>query len=470
MIVAVLAATVGLVGAGYLPARVIVRRPLAAAVLAPLMTGLLAAVAGTATVLTSSSPRPWAIASLGGANLAVVALGLRRPVDRTRDDHQRLRIVLACVLALPLLALAQPSAEFDAHSIWFARAQWYATGGTAAHEIFSNDTSWPTPDYPPLVPASAGVLAAAVGRDPSWDFDQSVTALLGYAAMVWLAWLLLDMAGKREQAWAWATGGLLVSLALCARSRLGFSDGYADFLCAAAATAGAVGLVVREPKGRDVGVPLVLLAVAMLTKNEGASVALTAIAFGAVLHRRVLTRRSWLALAAVAAVPVGWRVVVSVLGARSYLTAEGNLSRALGDPLETLGRVDGSIGPMAKRIAVMGALALVVTVVGTAAGSDTDRRTLLRRLGPLWVMATVSFAATLAVYLLAPFRLEWFVPTSVDRATLMVNGLLATIAAVGALTLVTSNPPLRSGRPDSASPEDIDAAAARTSRATVSPE
>jgi hypothetical protein len=154
MYIAVVAAV--LVALGYFPARLLTRTSTAAYLASPLMAGLVVTVLSLVCVLAGLSMR---LAVIGAV---VVAIGSGVRVVRRRSRRRtRAESASPSVLLLPaggLVAFAtvlRPPVAWDARSIWWFHAKWFAQGGAAVVDAMRNPAfSFSHPDYPPFAPAT----------------------------------------------------------------------------------------------------------------------------------------------------------------------------------------------------------------------------------------------------------------------------------------------------------------------------
>lgn len=308
-----------------------------------------AAVAGSLYFLSHAcgvplrAPAVWATAAapvaagLAAAIVRRIAAGAALPArqDRLRGGFPRRLSVwvrdlggplqAGCVLAAALICLgvlaeaaSNPVHDWDGRITWSAQARYIRAEGTVDASVL-RDSRWyiSHPQYPLLLPVAQVAALEAFAAGPDSHLQRAI-----YAAF-FPALLLVVYDGARRSAGRTAAG--LVVLAAAAVPFFTFGEGgafstYSDLPLAC--FYGAAGVVLLAPRPRPAcGLAAgLLLAAAVLTKNEGSLLAILALAIGwrAGLRRRggrragLLPRSPELRRFAAAAVPVALAVALLV--------------------------------------------------------------------------------------------------------------------------------------------------------------
>src|SRR5690606_31697288 len=252
-----------LVVAGLPLAFALTRRVLYAMVLAPLVCALLATVAVMVMLVVGGSLWVWlAVVYALQAVLAVVLLrAAMAPVEHgTTADV----LWLAVPLLPPAATAIGPPIGWDAHSIWWLHAGYFARGGEVARQAMSEPgLAFSHPDYPPLPSAPVAAVWQVFGA-ADFHVARAVSATITLSAIVLLAFAVRRALGFAPPLAA-RLAGVLVALACWATDPVTVTAGYSDALWAAAFVAGALPLLLGQAaRPVDVG----LLAVAALSKNE----------------------------------------------------------------------------------------------------------------------------------------------------------------------------------------------------------
>ena len=422
------AAVLLVIAAGYPLALLVTRRYLLAAVVAPLVTGVTAALAVVAMLVVGGDLLLW-LATLLIAQYALVAWRLRRP--GTPMPHATWVDVLCVVLPLlPAAALVfSPAVLWDSHSIWWTHAAYFAQGGAFARRDMADFAYYNShPDYPPLASA---VVAGAWRVLPGYSFTvaQFVSTTLTVSAVCTLGCAVRQVTGRAPVAVS-RLAAVVVALAAWGTAPYAVASGYSDQLWAAALVAGATLLLLGERPLARPALPVLLLAVAGLTKNEALLPVLVVAALASLRGRREL-RRAWpVWLPAVAG--VGWVLLARALGAKSDVAANtgiGGIGRVASDSV-VLDRVPATLHGLWSMVGLLVAAALAVALLGWA-GLRRERRAL--RLGSdlwLWAVAVPYTASLVFIYATSTsVGLSWYLSTSLDRVTVPVE-LLAILSVV----------------------------------------
>jgi len=398
-----------LVVAGLPLAFALTRRVLYAMVLAPLVCALLATVAVMVMLVVGGSLWVWlAVVYALQAVLAVVLLrAAMAPVEHgTTADV----LWLAVPLLPPAATAIGPPIGWDAHSIWWLHAGYFARGGEVARQAMSEPgLAFSHPDYPPLPSAPVAAVWQVFGA-ADFHVARAVSATITLSAIVLLAFAVRRALGFAPPLAA-RLAGVLVALACWATDPVTVTAGYSDALWAAAFVAGALPLLLGQAaRPVDVG----LLAVAALSKNE-AFLAVVTLAVLLTVFRRP-TRRWWLPWLPVAA-GGSWALLSRVLGAASDLQGEGRFAELLTlDPA-----VWERLAPTVRALwAVVGnvlTVAVVVALLGAMALRGDRRRLGLGGDGWLWSVAAGYALLLVLAYLISPHDIDWHLRTSVARVS-----------------------------------------------------
>lgn len=207
---------------------------------------------------------------------------------RRRNPWQTLAILAVAAVCLGPLAssLAAPLADWDGRMTWGPLASYIRHEGTVDASVLRDDHWWVIhPRYPPLLPLVQAVVQETLGAG---EDEQDFRA---FYAVFLVALLLVVLDGARR-----AAGPVAATLTtLCAALPPFFSYGgggatsaYSDLPLAGFYGGGAVLLLMAQPSPASGFAAGCLLAGAVLTKNEGAPLAVAALLLAAV---RLLRRR-----------------------------------------------------------------------------------------------------------------------------------------------------------------------------------
>lgn len=401
-----------LVGGGYLPALVLSRDPVLAVVLAPAASAVLGTLAAVAATASRTPLAPWVVLFTTGASAAAVLLCRRRGlvIERRIQPVQLLLPVLAAAACMVMVRRAP--IDWDARSIWFFHAHWFASGGDAVAASLQNPALvFSHPDYPVLVPGAVAFFWWLLSpRD--LELGQMVISLL-VASMITLLGVAVQAASSATNRIVSGLIGAAVVLAAYGIGGPTTTNGYADSLWSAALVAAAIALLVAPPSSAATAIGALGLLVATLTKNEGLSVGL-AVAVLHVVRRR--DRRS--ALLAVSLVPaLLWMALARAHGAENDLMQPELIEAMLRGRPEVWDR----LGPAVERIWAYCKHDLRWSAGIAVAGLLLLRRERRRTVGPalyLWLAGAAAISAVLVAYLISPHDLTWHLDTSVDRTTI----------------------------------------------------
>jgi dolichol-phosphate hexosyltransferase len=448
-------ALVLLVAAGAPTAYVLTRRPLLSAVLAPLVTALTASLGAILMLLVGGRMIWWTgaliVAQYAAAPLLIRRTGGMRPLPYgSRADV----FWYVAPLVPPFTMVLAPPVQFDANSIWWLHAIYLSKSADVARTSMAGPLFFNThPDYPPLASAPVGVIFNVLGYE--LRLAQFTSSVITFAAIAMLSYAVRAVTAGTVTAGAVTAGtataggvrtwisrlaGVLVALSMWGQAEWGVAGGMSDAPWTAAFVAGAVLLLLRDrpfgPPLIPAAVPLLLLSVAALTKNEGLVAVVVVAALVLVRERRHLRR------ALLVAVPVlagaAWSVVARLVGAKSDLADRFPLLFT-GD-IEILDRLGPSRAAVQEQVGRAVVLGLVVAVLG-AVFLGGRRRAL--KIGSdlwLWIVIGVYTTVLLTTYVVSPYDLKWHLPTSIDRATLPILVMTCASVAVWGATAASRHP------------------------------
>jgi hypothetical protein len=249
-------------------------------------------------------------AGLAAAVRLLVLRRWREPAPRTaRRPLWTLGWVGLCLLAVLVSsaalasALSHPLEDWDGRMTWTAQAIFVRDAGTVDAEILKSPKSFVShPRYPLLMPLAQIAALEAAGSD-----DERVVRVV-YAMFFPALVLLVLEAGRR---WAGPRAALLTALALLTVPWIPFdreggaTGAYSDLPLACFFGGGLLLLLRGRPRASDGVAAGLLLAAALLTKNEGLPEVLIALALagwsaGAALLRHRRSGRSRLLATALA--------------------------------------------------------------------------------------------------------------------------------------------------------------------------
>ncbi|MFI6760007.1 hypothetical protein ACIBF5_12805 [Micromonospora sp. NPDC050417] len=437
--------------AGFPLALALTRAPLLALVIAPLISTLTSAAATILMLLLDGPLLLWTVALLL-AQYALIPILRKRVVELLPYGSWADVLWLVGPLLPPLLLVLDLPMKWDSHSIWWLHAAYFTKGGEVARAAIENPTyAFSHTDYPPLPSAPVAAVWAVL---PDYDFyvAQFVSALVTFSAIVVLAYAVRRATGAAP-AGVSRLAGVAVGLAAWSVAWQNVSGGYSDALWAAAFVAGAVLLLFAADGLTRPTLPLLLLTVAGLSKNEGFVTVVVLAALVTVKERRNLRLawRVWLPVAA----GLSWSLIARLLGAQSDLVAGGQFHQLLtADPVMldrfqqifvAMARISGPIVAISLGVALLGVLFLRRARRELGIGSD------------LWLWAVnVAYAASLVLtYLITPHDLTWHLGSSVDRVSLpLILMACASAACWGAAAVGrrAANPGRRGGRRPGRSP------------------
>ncbi len=310
-----------LVGLGYLPARLITGSRVWSLLVAPITAALLVGVVGTVGVVLRLSVAFTAVASIALSVAAGIPVLRSLRARRGGGRESWAPLLFPAAGLFPFLTVRRAPVDWDARSIWWFHARWFAAGGAQVADAMRNPVfAFSHPDYPPLAPATNGVLWWLGGTE-SLKQAQLVTAVLTLSAIATLAFACWYAVRRILPAWVAALAGLVMVAAAYGTSWAGASgtaaatNGYVDALWAAAFAAGCVFVLACRPSPTVLRWGALCLAVAALTKNEGLLAVVLVV--GLALARYRFGRLALVWLLGALAPGVTWLAVAHAIGAPS---------------------------------------------------------------------------------------------------------------------------------------------------------
>jgi hypothetical protein len=432
---------------GALPSMALAGPRLVTVALAPLAGAVLAGVAAMGCIAVGGTMLSWFVVL--AVIVAVVSVAwwwqhrrqdtpIEKPGRAPVTDHVVVGLGLLAVVGMSawsLRTLRSPTVGFDTRAIWFLHAGWYNEGHTAALAALRNPVLVIShAPYPPLLSAAVALSWRVTGNS-SDRLGVVVVALLNACVVMVAAWALVEATrgGLDRLRPTGATGSGLLALlgpviaggaVLCAFGVMGpyATNGYADPLWAMAAVgAMAYGLILPCTR-RNLGVTLLLIAVAGLTKTEGIYVALALVVLVTVrafatIRRRAPETRGWLL----------WRpVVVGLialfgLGLWPLMTKALHMSKNANTSGVRIGsylfRAHHTVSSMAPYLHVV-LWSIPVAVVGGLFLSPVRRSMALGHDLWAWLAFGMGTALLLGAYVTGPGDVTLWLLTSVDRTTI----------------------------------------------------
>ncbi|MET8090979.1 hypothetical protein [Micromonospora sp. NPDC005220] len=414
-------AVLALLAAGFPLAFAVLRSPFLALLLAPLVAALLSTVA-VVLMLIVGGPLPLWIAVVLAAGAACAWWLSRRPGEPARYGGWSHALLIALPLLPPCLMIFEPASRWDAHSIWWLHAGYLANGSEYARATIGSPAFvFSHTDYPPL--ASAPVAAVWSVVEPDFRTAQLVGALVTVSAVAMLVYLVRRALSRVSARVGWALA-IAVGLATWSNVPYAVTGGLADALWSAAFAGAVVALLLSPDPLRRPLLPLLLLTVAALTKNEGL-IAAAGLAVLVTVRARADLRRAalvWLPVLAGGA----WAVLARLLDAQSDIT-NGSSGGQGADVVE---RLQFTIAALWDVVGLVLVGAAVVALLGTLFLSGRRRAAGLAADGWVWAANGYYLAVLIVTYLTGPNDIQWWLATSVQRVTLPVL-LLAAVSLAG---------------------------------------
>ncbi|PYQ66544.1 MAG: hypothetical protein DMF53_03400 [Acidobacteria bacterium] len=216
----------------------------------------------------------------------------RAPAPRTARPLWTLALSLLAVLVSAAVlgdALTRPLEDWDGRMTWTAQAMFVRDAGTVDAGVLRFPKSFIShPRYPLLMPLAQIAALEAAGSD-----DERIVRVV-YALFFPALVLLVLEAGRR---WAGSRAALLTALALLTIPWIPFdpeggaAGAYSDLPLACFFGGGLLLLLRGRPRASDGVAAGLLLAAALLTKNEGLPEVLIALALAALSAGLALLRR-----------------------------------------------------------------------------------------------------------------------------------------------------------------------------------
>ncbi|MCG5440414.1 hypothetical protein [Micromonospora foliorum] len=414
-------AVLALLVAGFPLAFAILRSPFLALLLAPLVAALLSTVA-VLLMLVVGGPLPLWIAVVLAAAAGCAWWLSRRPGEPVPYGGWSHALLIALPLLPPCFMIFEPPYQWDAHSIWWLHAGYFAHGSEYARATIGSPAFvFSHTDYPPF--ASAPIAAVWSVVEPDFRTAQLVGALVTVSAIAMLVYLVRRALGRVSARVAWALA-IAVGLATWSNVPYAVTGGLADALWSAAFAGAVVALLLGADPLRRPVLPLLLLTVAALSKNEGL-IAVVGLALLVTVRARADLRRAalvWLPVLAGGA----WAVLARLLDAQSDIT-EGTTGDRTAQVVE---RFQLTIAALWDVVGLLLVGAAVVALLGALFLRGRRRATGLAADGWLWAANGYYLAVLVGTYLSGPNDIEWWLATSVQRVTLPVT-LLSAVSLAG---------------------------------------
>jgi hypothetical protein len=439
-----------LAAAGALPVWCLSGRRLVAFPLMPLAGSVIGAVAATCSIVIAGTLLQWFVGwSVMVATVALVIMWRRRWGQSIATHTPRLQVrpltvgaalLLLGVVAWTLRTAQVPNVGFDTRAIWLLHARWLTHGHAFAHSAIVNPfLILSHPGYPPLV-SGAMALSWQLSGDGSDRVAVITVALLNACALFVAAWGLVEAArrgaarleiGQYRRRFIIGMGVLIAALAILVTGGvLGTFDtnGYADPLWSLAAVGAVVWGLSLPPTMSSIGVSVILVLVAGMTKVEGIAVAmiivvvLTARLYGYGRRRRRLLLAGFAGLVTL----LVWPLATLAMGVPNDPSLRGSREGSL------LDRAQRAMSAAAPHLEV------VLLAVGCGVIGFLFLREVRQRLGlgnDLWAWAALGGAILVlgGAYVFGPGNVQLWLDTSVDRTTIFVALLGWWIVAVWAV-------------------------------------
>lgn len=487
---AALIAMMILSAAGLLPALALIGLRWIAIPLVPLTGAVAAAMAATGYLAVGGTFMVWFVGLAVVGVLVVVAYWVTRPERRPWARPARSQTPLvgwhritgiagaAAILASCawcLRDLASPTVGYDARALWLTRAGWFLQ---SHHQLLIDMRDWylvvGQSAYPPLLSASTAVSWSVTGNH-SMRLGVVVIALLNTCALATAAFALVECgrrlatrlstegapkAANPGRAPAAGSSSLnagrswvvvpmvvgVVSAVLLIFIAFGITEpfmtnGYADPLWSLAAV-GAVAYGLQMHAGRsELGVVLVLVLVAGLSKDEGVATAgalIVLMAIRGLMTMSAGTRRAlwWrpVLIGAVELATIGaWPILMRLIHARGQTSS-------FSPPGTMVSRAHATADGMAPYLHVL-VLAAPVAAVGGLLLSRARRRGGVANDWWGWAGLACGLLAVGGALVVGPAAIGPWLVTTVHRVTefpaLTGWWILATWAVVGAAQAIT---------------------------------
>lgn len=412
---------------GILPAVAVAGLSAPTLFVVPLASALMAGTAAACEFALPGSFLTWFVVVAVASNaVAMAGLYLRGLAARDLLESGWAWAELLTVtgaVAWPLLVIGTPIIGYDTQAVWLVHGAMVSGGHSAVFSGLTDPQYTGNPQYPPLVPG-----AMAVGYAIRGGIDQHLAvvtvAVLNAAAVAVVTTGLLRLlpAGASRRA---RTAALLGSI-LFTGSVFGvggeFSvNGYADVLWAVSAVGATVtGLVL--PRSRTaVAVSMLCVAVASLTKQEGLVTSIVIAALIALRYARSYREPRDL-------VAAGFRALVPLVPglvwvAEVHWAHIGNAFYAGASGQSAAYRLGATIPAMWARTHLL-PFAVIAAWVGRAVLGPRRRLLGAGRPALVWLVLGWATFALLATYTFGALEIHWWLATSVNRTTIIINMLL----------------------------------------------
>lgn len=363
------------------------------------------------------------------ASLAVAFVARRRSrrlvrLARLRGDiHETLSTVLIVAPFALLLWTTSilPLADYDGRTTWIAKANAIVHDGSIDGPFFRGERGLNLHNrYPLLVPLDAAAMMLLTGRGEAF---RALYVLFAPALLLALRDLSSRRFGTAAPSWCAAAAAWLPQLLVAPEG--GASSAYSDLALAAFAGMAVATLATRGR--RAAGAAGILMAFAILTKNEGTLAALAlAAALVAIAPRVRVIARFTAAPALALALLAAWR-------ARIPEAYDERNAALLGGLVSNLGRVDDALAAMARHAfdwPSWGAF-WIVALAGCALAMRTRRARAV-------VVPLLVLVVTLAGYVAALASTSWAVE---ELARVAANRLLVHCLAPALLLVIAMAAP-----------------------------
>ena len=416
---------------GFLPVLFCTGRPILAATSAPVVSMLLAALAVLVSVTLSVALLPcWTVLLLIVLVAMVLAGPLVRPIFKGFEDR-------GALFALPALVfmgttLRRPPRDWDTYAIWLLHAKRFAEGGDIARTVAQSPAyAFSHPDYPP----GGSGLAAVVGRLAA-DFDGR-GGYLGIVMLSLATCALLSMtiwiAARPSSAVAACILASMAPVFVMGYGHVFVIDGYLDSIWATLLVSALVLTCWVESTAASRAVALVMLAAAVVLKNDALPGCVALLILIAWRARRPVER---LMCAVVVALPAWWMLLSRSLGVQSDVLDGEAVSRLALFDADQWARLGPTTRALWHYLWIPGLLLLVAAVLVGVQRSLGDQR---GRVDAVTLSVLVFGVVTLAlvgVYLVGPYDIAWWLATSIDRTSLVLQLGALLVAVLTALSVL----------------------------------
>ena len=301
------------------------------------------------------------------------------PRDGRRALPRIAAVAFAAVVSLALFAdaLGTPPADWDGRMTWGAQARWLFAAGTVDPPVLL-EKRWSVshPQYPLLLPIAQGVAFEIQGAADDDRAARPLYAAFFPALLAILYGRCRRWLGARTAAWVLLAAVNIPLLSFAGES--GARSGYSDLPLACFYGAGLLLLLSRPRLSEGLAAGL-LLAAAVLTKNEGLPLAVAALLLGAGSAMLRLRRRA------------GLRAAVPVAAALLAVLAAFGLVQSWRSQIPN--REDEGYAALAARAGVRRLAANLLPHAETAAPLAVDRMLAREPWGLFWPAALALAAA-----------------------------------------------------------------------------